>query len=438
MAIPENTYFDALIKADNNLNFFKSDLGLKLISANLEYKIDYTQQKLSKDMKEMYFPEEEFTLLAHLLYRIGYIRFKRPLKINANITSGSEAQLAEGTRFTDGQDIYYLDEFAKFDANETREVTLTNSKQYVKEYTVTDAILYYKIPTNVTYKDLQSVEIKRNGISLKYSQLFVKYDSEYSYEIQSDGFVYVVILLGNTNGLNIQLEDVLTAKIITAPDTVEVPNNLSIIENGYDLAIPEISLNQSYSAPMTIDDMKEMVQFGRKSRGDIVLNEDYRQFILIGVGGIKEVRVWQEREETEEVGYKIENINKLFVSYIGEIDNVSLDNEIINTIQDNIYGKPVTIKEAIIVPINVSILLKSNESISSATTQKIKDEIKGYYDDVHRVLDESRIYASVFKVVSTDINDFLINVSITNKGNFKNRNFFEILASNISINIESL
>ena len=241
--------------------------------------------------------------------------------------------------------------------------------------------------------------------------------------------------MGNKDGLNIKLGDVLSVKIITAPDTIEVPSNLAIIESGYNVAIPLISKHESHTSPMSILEMQDMVKFGRKNNGDIVVNEDYRQFIKLAVGGIEEVKVWQEREETLEVGYQIENINKVFVSYIGTDNNTSLNSEIINTIQTHIYGKPVTIKEAIVVPINVSVVITTEEGVGSATQYKIKDAIKGYYDDRHRALEQGKLYGAVYKVVSEDLNDFTIDVSSTDKGLYKNRNFFHISDENISINI---
>ena len=196
----QNTYFDDLIKGDPNLSNFREDLGLKLLSQNLEFKLSETLKQFNIDMRETRSPSLEKTLLAHLLFKVGYIRFKKPLRVRATVKNGVDKILPKGARFTDGEDIYYTEDATDLIADTEKDVILIAQNIFEKNYTISGATLYYKIPTFVTYKDLYRVEITKGTSKLKFSQNFVASDSEFSYEVHEDGLIYIVVLLGNKLG----------------------------------------------------------------------------------------------------------------------------------------------------------------------------------------------------------------------------------------------
>ena len=428
-----NSYFDNLVESSDDLSEFKNDLGLRLISENLEYSIERTEESIKNAISGLYDPKEELILLAHLMYRVGYLRLKKPLVISATITSGDAVILPKGTRFSDGIDVYYLNDAVSLQENIEGVITLTNSLEFNSTHTVQSAKRYYKIATGLTYRELSGFEVKLGNKRLTYSQLFVANDSELSLEIQSDGKIFIVVLIGNTSGVNISIGDELSVKLISTPDTNKAPSNLAIIENGFNIAIPSINVLRNYEPPMSIQGMKDMVQFGRKNIGDIVLNEDYNQFLLKSVSGIEMIKSWQERDETRETGYKLSNINKVFVSYIGVDSNIGLDAEIVNAINAFIYGKAVEIKTAVIIPFFVGITIKTNEGVSAELINNIKAGLVGYYDGIKRRKSKSAIYKTVFEIVSESISVFDLTVNTTDTGVYKNREFFEIKNDNISI-----
>ena len=440
MSVPIDEYFLNLIRADDRLKEFEYDFGLGLISKSLDFKINTTLTTIQNEIKELYYPTLERNLLAHLLYKVGYIRFKKPLQVKTTLLSDDDVDLDKDDRFSDGKDLYLLDDSISLEADKETEVTLTLKEKYtLDEVEIKDSTLFFKIPlNNVTYKELVNFEVYKDDKKLIYSQNFVKDESEVSIEIINDGTLQLVILLHNEKALNLDNGDKLKVNYYLSTDTKICPTNLAIIEDGdYNLVCKNIKVNKNYQSPMSLNDMAEMIKFGRKNLGDICLNEDYRQFLYKNINNLKELKVWQEREENKEYNNpSISNINKVFCSYIttdNETYNEEINKEIKNFIFNELYGKEVIIREANLIQLNLSVIIKTNDSYSETLSNTIKNEIVGIYDDLHTKIDENIIYRKVFEILVKNLKVFSLNVYLSDKGHYKNNKFFELKSENINI-----
>ena len=432
-----NSVFDTFVNTDARFKGLEHDIGLRLISEELEYKIDYTKKKLEQDVRGIYDPKEELALLAHLIYKIGYIRFKKPLEVKATLKNlDSEiASIYKGMRFSDGADIYYSDTNINLNINEEAEVKFICKNVYKKTHAITDATLFYHIETNTSYKDFVGAKITKNGDPLKYSQNFIEWGADYSYEIDGNKNVKIVIMLNNENGRSIQLGDELEVIIETAPDTKIPPDGLMVIEDGYELVIEDnITIENGYIPPMSIQEMKDYIKYGRQNIGDLVLNEDYRQFILRNIGGIDEVKVWQEREETKQNGWSVSNINKIFVSAVATQET---KDAIKNLIEEYIYGKEVVFNSPVINDILINAIISTKQSIPSTAIKNIKQLLSGYYDGIHKKMSKESIYTLVFQELLKEIDDFALDIQLSQIQDYKNENFYKVDYDNIVIQVTS-
>jgi len=442
MALQFDEYFLSLIRSDDRLKDFENDFGLALISKSLDFKINKTLAVINDNIKEMYYPTLESTLLANLLYRVGYIRFKKPMKLSVNIVPNEDYTLAKYTRFSDGKDLYLLDNETNILANTDNEIQLTLLERIelgVKN--VENSNLYFKIELGVSYKDLVSFDVLIDEKPLKYSQNFIDLESELSIETDLDGMLSLVVLLGNESANNIKNGDELDVSYTITTDTKEAPNGISIITSGYDTVCKDIKVIENYTPPLSITEMQNMIKFGRKNIGDICINEDYKQFILKNIGNIAHLKTWQEKEENEEYNSSsISNINKVFVSYITQ-DNKTLDeytsSQIQKLIYNNLYGKECIIRESIIVDLSVSIVIKTQDNYSNLAYDNIKNSIVGVYDDLENKISEKTIYADIFKTIHNMFDVFELNVYLSDKGTYKNAKFFNVSSENISISFRS-
>jgi len=433
-----DNYFLAQIKNNPVLKDFENDLGLGLISKSLEFKINRTLEEIQKEIRELYYPQYETTLLAQMMYKVGYLRFKKPLEVYADVVSDEDVLLPRHTRFSDGVDVYYLPYEIFLPANVTTKINLTLQDVYKFDVTVDEGTVFFKIPTNYTYKDLVGANIFRGEEQLVYSQNFVKMEADYTYEIIHDGTFQLCVLLENKRGLNIQKGDNLTVELIISSDTQEPPENLNIIESGFDMVSPcsNVTLKSNYKPYMSLDEISDMLRYGRKNIGDICLNEDYRQFILQNFAEIYQLKVWQEKEEEEESGTGISHINKVFLSYIkydGTTGDIGLDTRITQYVQEQIYGKEVVIRDALIFPLSVTITIETNDIFDDSLEQTIKNNISGYYDDIHEPITNDIIYGKTFKVLSENLKFFSLTTFLSDKGAYENRKYFKIHPNDITI-----
>jgi len=431
-------YFLGLIKQDPTLSEFQYDLGLGLISKSLDFKIGTTLAEIQKEVRELFYPQLETTLLAHLLYKVGYIRFKKPLEVYADVVSTQSTWLARNTRFSDGIDVYYLPYSVYLPANVTTKISLSLQDIHSFDVQVSDATLFFKIKTNVNYKQLVGANVFKDNNLLEYSQNFVSMTSEVSYEIKQDGLIEVCILLNNNRANRISQGDTLKVEIITSSDTQQTPEALNIIESGYDYVQPcsNVALKSNYKAPMTLDEMKDMITYGRKNLGDICLNEDYLQFIHGNFPEIMQLKVWQEKEEEEEVGAIMSHINKVFLAYVkwdGTTGDRDLDSRITSYVQEKIYGKEIWIRDAKIYPLDAIIEIETDDVYDASLRQTIQNEIAGYYDDIHNKINKDVVYSKTFEILRENLRQFTLTTSVSDKGVYENRKFYTIVPADVDV-----
>jgi hypothetical protein len=377
------------------------------------------------------------------MYRVGYLRFKKPLEVYADVISSEDVLLPRYTRFSDGVDVYYLPYEIFLPANVSTKISLTLQDVYSFSTSVSESTLYFKIPTNYTYKDLVGANVYRNGEQLKYSQNFVDMEADYTYEITSDGKFQLCILLKNYRGMNIEVGDTLDVEIIVSTDTTEAPENLNIIESGFTSVSPcsNVVLKSNYKPYMSLDEMADMIRYGRKNIGDICLNEDYVQFIYKNFSEIFKLKVWQEKEEEEENGTAISSINKVFVSYLkwdGTTGDIELDSRIIQYVQEQIYGKEVIVRNALVFPLQVTVLIETNDIFDNSLEQTIKNSVSGYYDDIHTPINNDVIYAKTFDVLRENLKYFTLSTSLSDKGAYENRKYFNIKPADVTVTFSRL
>jgi hypothetical protein len=439
--IQYDKYFLDLIENDPKLKDFKNDLGLALISKSLDYKIKSTQQIISDEIKENYYPTQQITLLAYAMYRIGYFRFKKPIKLNLQCMSDDTVILPAGSRFSDGESLYLTENDYAFTADEEQTIVVTQAEKYTKQVTIDNGLIYFYVPLNTTYDKFTKVEVKKGDKILTYSQNFVKFESDYSYEIDIEGNFQLVFLLNNENGANLQKGDTLDITFYVSNNVSIVPNNMGLVENGYNLVVNNVSLNQAFEPFFNKEEMKQLIKYGRRNIGDIILNEDYRQFIYKNVAGLQLLKVWQENEENKQNGYELTNINKVFCCYITKDDKVNdfnINKNIINTVQKHIYGKEVVIRTTEIKDLYLNVLIKTNEKYATGLVEIIKNDITGYYDDIYKKINKDIVYTNTFEIVRNRIQTFSLSIDLTLKGDYKNEKVYRILLKNISVTITTM
>jgi hypothetical protein len=430
-------YFLNLIKSDDRLKEYENDLGIGLISKSLDFKINKTLSIIEDEIRELYYPTLESTLLANLMYRVGYLRFKNPLKVKLDVTSNDDVTLEKFSRFTDGQDLYLLANEINISSNTPTQVTLSLEERIVSnDIEIKDANRYFYYDLGATYKDITKVDIYFNNNKLIYSQNFVDFDSEFSIECDINGYLKVVVLLGNEEANLLKNGDILSIETFISSDTSTTPDNMAIIGSDYNIVCNNIFTYENYMPYLSIDEMKNMIKFGRKNIGDICLNEDYRQFILKNVGNIAYIKVWQEREEILEFNNSTSNINKVFVSYItlsNEVRNFDIDTQINNLFFKNLYGKEVVIRDANIVDVSVTIVIKTQENFTNIAYDNIKNNIIGVYDGKSKQISKNSIYAETFREVTKMFGVFELSIYMSDLGSYKNNKFYRILSENISV-----
>jgi len=428
-----NKYFLGLVKSDPRLSGLDGDLGVVALANELGYKIDDAIKRETNLFSEFYDPTGETKLLARLMYELGYIKLQKPLVITADIKSGVDVSLDRYQRFTTGVDVFMLDEEVNLTATEIKTLTLTMGSR--REITATvDNNLYFKIPLNTTYKQLYDFKVYRDGEELKYSQMFIDKDSDVSLEIKLDGELLVCVRTKNTNGLNIQLNDILTVEVFESIASDDVPENLAIIGD-FDILCENIVKSNTYESSLNINEMQNILRYNKNFNNSIVYNEDYKNLIKEKIRGIYLIKVWQQEQEDRENGASACNINKVFVSFLGngDVGQTIMKKSITDIVNDTVYGKYVEHVSPLYVPLDIDISITNNtkKSIPAAKLDEIKNLISGYYDDIDRRINKSIIYLQIIKVLA----DYNIDVDITmtEKPEATNATFYNIEIANIDI-----
>jgi len=426
-------YLMGRIGQNEDIRYLLLDGGVSSLASVLGYKIDQSVAQQNADLSEFFYPTSELFLLSKLLYEVGYMKFPRPLKVRAKITSNDDVVVPQYERFTNGTDVFLLEEGTTLMGGQAKYAIFSRELLVQKNIVVTSEKLFFKVLTELSYKEITRVEAYKNGTLLKYSQQFIDYSSDYSYEIRHDGTMQLVFSIGNTMGQNIQGGDTITVNIFKT-SRIETPDNLSTISQGYDIIVEEVELYDVGEDPMTIEEMQDIIKYRKNINATLIYNDDYRWHILQNVAGIKELKVWQQEQEDAENGVESCNMNKLFLTYIPNTDGTNLNQEITDLIWNTMYGKVVSIKEPFISDVSVTIDILYNTSQEATTTaiENIKSKIVGYYDNQYSRITKYGVTALVFTSLSGIDIDLEVDVSGTET--LSNRSFNRVLYDNITIN----
>lgn len=429
-------YFLAKVLADPRLQKYQNDLGVEVLG----YEIDYIANQLllseSSKLAEFYDPQSEAILLADLLYKLGYLKLQKPMKIQLDIKSGKYVYLEKYKRLTDGINVFLLDNDGSINANATKTFVATMGSKRSINATIDSGTLYYHIPLNTTYRKLYDFKVYCNGALINYSQALTNKNGDYSLEVDIGGNLSIVLKLNNPNGNNLSLNDAIQIDIFETTPSDTVPTNLAVIDD-FDIVCENILKYSNYEQYMTIEEMQSILKYNKNIANTLVYNEDFKNFILANVTGISMIKVWQQQEEDLENGTLGCNINRVFVSFIedGLKPRTTINQEIRQSVYDTVYGRYADIRLPDIVTPTITLNVTNNTkaSIPILKQDQLKEHLSGYYDDVMRTLSLAIIYKESIKF----LDDFNVDIelSIDGKTTAKNNTFYLVNTSNITVNV---
>jgi len=428
-------YFMNLVKSDPRLTKYQNDLGIIALSNELGFKVDEAVKRISNSFTEFYDPNSETVLLAKLMYEIGYLKFQKPLIVNAKIKSNNDIVIEKNQRFTDGINIYLLNESVSLVHGIEQTIELTRGTIRTINTVVENDVMYHKVNLGTTYRRIYGISAKRGNDELEYSQAFITESSDVSMEVDIFGNLIMVIRTNNVHGKNVLLGDTISIDLMETEPTDTVPTSMAIIGIA-DVICTEITKAENYETYLSIQEMQRILKFNKNINNSLVYNEDYKSFIRANVRGIDLIKVWQQEDEDRENGSLACNINKVFCSYIPVEEGSDLNDEIYNKVSNAVYGKYIIFREPSIFPITVeiSIVNNSKKSIPLVKQNEIKQKISGYYDDVEKRLTKANIYKVIVETLKD--NDIDVDIRMSDKSNFfENAIFYHIAIDDINIDI---
>ncbi len=428
-------YFENLVASDPRLAQYTKDLGVISLGNELGFKIDEALRDVRNQFTEFYEPDSEVVLLAKLMYELGYIRFQKPLIVSITIKSDTDITLERHQKFTDGIDIYILEEAVSLTADTEHTIELTRGTVRTVTSTIEVDSLYHKVSLGTTYRKLYAMEAIRGEDTLEYSQAFITESSDISFEIDINGELSLVARRNNVHGNNVLLGDTISVNIFETEPTDTLPTSMAVIGN-FDIICTNITKHDNYEPYLSISDMQMILKFNKNINNSIVYNEDYKSLIRAKVRGVEFLKVWQQEDEDRENGSLDCNINKVFCSYIPSTDGNNLDSEISSLIGSTVYGKYVHFRSPIIHPITVGIEIVNNskKSIAQVKQDEVKSVLAGYYDDVEKRLSKAILYKSIVNILKD--HDIDVDITMSEKSAiFHNAIFYNINLANITIEI---
>ena len=254
------------------------DIGVLAIMDSLSYKIDLKLREYANVVSEYYSPEQKAILLSHLLYRAGYIRFKKPLIVTAKVKNESAVTIPKDEVFSDGISSYLVkDSVACLAKTET---TIEFIQSSMQTFTATAGTnLYLKIDTGIYYNDIYQIECTKDGLEIGHSQQFTDYTKDVSYEVNPNSEITIVFRLNNVQGSNIVVNDTVDVKVYVSKDITEPPEQLSVVDSGYDLIVTEIAKTSNFTPALSTEDMRDIIRYNKNIANTLVFNEDYYQLV---------------------------------------------------------------------------------------------------------------------------------------------------------------
>ncbi|MGW8169630.1 MAG: hypothetical protein ACWGHH_06465 [Sulfurovaceae bacterium] len=428
-------FFLGRVLADDRLKRYINDLGIESLSYEVDYIANQILLKTKNELSEFYNPQSEVILLSKLMYEIGYLKLQKPLQVQVDVKSGGYIYIQKYQRFTDGISLFMLESDVSISAGETKALIATLGTRRVLYETVSLGTLFYKIPLKTTYRKLYDFIVKKDNQTLEYSQAFIDPNADISLELDIDGNLYAIVKLGNTNGADIKIGDILAIEIFETTPSDTIPDNLAMIGD-FDTTCTNIVKYRNYEQYMTYDEMQYIIKYNKNINNSLVYNEDYYGFILAKVRGISALKIWHQYDEDLENGVLACNINKIFCSYIDDetVPRTTIDNNIRSKIQDTVYGRYVELKAPDIQKPLLSIKITNNtkSSIPKVKQDELIREIVGYYDDKTRILTQSIIYKKIVKLFED--RDIDIDLTLT-KQRALNATFYNLKEENIILDV---
>lgn len=428
-------YFNNLVASDPRLSKYTKDLGVISLGNELGFKIDEAINNIRNQFTEYYEPSSEVVLLAKLMYEIGYLRLHKPLIVSCTIVSGEDVVLEKHQRFTDGVDLFILEDSVSLTANSPETLLLTRGTVRTITSTVDVDSQYHKVDLATNYRKLYAFEARRGVDILEYSQTFVTESSDVSLEVNIGGALSLVARRNNIHGGNVLLGDTIEVDVFETEPSDTVPTSMAIIGN-FNIQCTNIVKEHNYEPYLSITDMQRILKFNKNINNSIVYNEDYRSLIRAHIRGIDFIKVWQQEDEDRESGATACNINKVFCSYIPTVVGTNLDSDITNLVKDTVYGKFIIMRAPQVQQIDVEIIITNNskKSIPQVKQDEIKSVLSGYYDDVEKRLSKAILYKNIVAVLRD--HDIDVDVRMSNKNiDVVNALFYKINIGNIIITI---
>jgi hypothetical protein len=340
--------------------------------------------------------------------------------------------------FTDGISSYLVRETVACVAQ--TETTIEFIQATIKEVSqVVGTGLYCHIPTETYYQDIHKIEVSRNDVSIPFSQQFVDPARDAMLEVNPNSELTVALRLKNTNGSNLIANDTIKVKVYIAKDLTVPPDALSIVANGYDTIVTNVVKKTNFTPSLSKEDMRDILRYNKNIANSMVFNEDYYQLVKASeeIKGITGLKVWQQREQELEQHGDTCWVNKVWFSFTLSNDTPANRLLVNNQIESLVYwtteAKYPLFVEPLIVPLTVTCNIINNISkkIPLEVQNKIVEDLKGIYDDKYKKISKTIAYRIVFTNLQSYNTD--IDLSMTDKGNFKNNKFYNI--NNVVLNI---
>jgi len=353
-----------------------NDVGIMELIKTVAFSQEYRQNIELLAMAEVINPTSETSLLLRLSNEQGYVKLQSPQHIRFKVKSSEHLTLKIDTQLTSGNKLFLLREEGHL-VNGI-ETELTASREFLKTREVKiSSEQYTEVDLGTSYQEITRVVSE----SLILSQNFVKDDSNAMYRVDENGQVWCII-----KNSQFKEGEVIHLKIYTTvPDSLSIVGYLNIIDINLksDIIFSDIKTVSSPIPPMTTKEMRETLLYHRNPLGDIVTNQSYRDLILSNLN-IDNIKIWFEKEESKESGFKSSNINKVFISYIS---NEHLDDAIEELILTRVRDKAIVFRKPSIKVIKVTVGLTNYNPvpINESTFYSFKNSIHGIKNRLERV-----------------------------------------------------
>lgn len=379
MGIYEDTirHFSRLIEEDATLKPLLEDVGMQKIIEVVAYSQELRLNQELVSLAESIYPQSMKMLLLKLMRETAYLRLKKPLVVEFDITSKTDIILPRNAKFTSGNKLLYLNDSADLNANEKSKVRATVGFVRKKRVTIDSTGMVTRFKLNCTYLELTGV--KGTSTMLRFSQNFNIANSNAMFNIDMDGEMELIL-----RNSQFQKGSIIDIYIFTSPTKSGEINRLAYINGS--MIIENIKTIQKPTEPMTPKEILEILTYDRGILGDVITNNDYKTFLQNALPNLKLVKIWFEKEESRQNGFSLSNANKVFISY--------LNSTVTSTVIEDLINAKVQDKAVIFVPPTIAtptITIDVYGAFNEQETASIKNLLIGKYSSLSRKSIRSKI-----------------------------------------------